>query len=426
MALISELKNKKILVLGIGEEGIDNLLFLKERCGCKEIGVADKRRYEDLKEEVRDILSGTNHHFGEDYLSSLEHYDVIIKSPGIPLSKIEKKEGQTVTSQTDIFLKNCKGKIIGVTGTKGKSTICSLLQKVFENEGLKSYLIGNIGKPALSFLGKEKEGDVFIYEMSSFQLATATLSPHIAVILNIYADHLDNHENFEEYVGAKRNITRYQIKEDTLIFNALDSNVCQIAEKSKARKVPFYPNNNLERKDISTPLEPVYVIAKEMVVSEKSVKDAVVDFKTLPHRVEFVGEFNGVRFYNDSAATIPEATIKALNILKDADTLIAGGVDKCGNYRVLAEKIAESDVKNIVLFKESGEKIEKELKNRCSRSLNLFYAKDMREAVDISFQVTKNICLLSPASSSFNMFKDYKERGELYKKYVREYEEKRS
>ncbi len=419
MASVSDLKNKKVLVVGLGKEGIDNILFLKKKGICSRLGVADRRSYEKLSEEEKSLIQeGVSLHFGKNYLDSVPHYDVIIKSPGVPLSKIKKKKWQIITSQSDIFLNDCKGTVIGVTGTKGKSTTCSLLYQVFSKAGIKSHLVGNIGNPALSLLGEENEDDLFVYELSSFQLATVTSSPKVAIILNLYIDHLDNHENFKDYMEAKKNITRYQDKEDVLIFNANDKNVIDMVKGSLAKKIPFYPSMEKSRKDIATPLSPIYILGERMGVREEFIEEAVSEFKPLPHRMEFVGEFNGSFFYNDSAGTIPEATIKAIRTINGVDTLIAGGVDKGGDYSSLAREIEKSEIRNLILFKESGEKIEKELKK--SSDINLVYAADMSEAVDIALKSTKkgSSCLLSPASSSFNMFRDYKERGDLFKKYL--------
>ncbi len=411
---IDNLKNKNIVVLGLGKEGIDNILFLK-RIGCKNIAVADKNK--DIPKEIKDL--NILFHTGEDYLSHLKKYEVIVKSPGVPIKNIPLEKHQILTSQTDIFLNNCKGKVIGVTGTKGKSTLCFILYELLKKAGLSSYLIGNMGNPALSLLKNEKEDDIFIYEISSFQLETVTKSPHIAIILNIYKDHLDNHESFESYIKAKKKITDYQNKNDVLIFNSKDKNVVSIANTSLAKKIPFVPKTT--RKDIATTLSPIYIIGKHLGINKKVIDQVINNFNPLCHRMEFVGEFNGIKFYNDSASTIPEASVKAIINIGDVDSLIAGGVNKGGDYSVLAKQIVKNGIRNLILFKESGIIIEKEIK-KISGKQNIFYASSMKEAIDICFHLTKkgNSCLLSPASSSFNMFSNYKERGELFKKIIKQ------
>ena len=382
-----DFKDKKVLLLGLGKEGMDNLLFFKG--ACKKLGVADE------KENIE--LDGVTVHLGKNYLQHLDEYDVIVKSPGIPMEKVK---GRKVTSQSDIFLQKNRDRVIGITGTKGKSTISSILNRCIKN----SHLIGNVGYPVLSFMGKE---GTFIYELSSFQLATVTTSPHIAIILNIYPDYLDNHKTFEEYVEAKKNITRFQTKEDILIYNAEDKEVLKIIKDSKAKKIPFYPEEN--KKNIATPLAPVYVLGKELGID---VEEGIKNFKPLPHRLEYVGKFNNADFYNDSAATIPEATIKAIKTIKDVDTLIVGGVNKGIDYTKLIKEIEISNIKNLIILK-GGENIK-------ANNVNIIPVKDMEEAVDVALKKTKSACILSPAASSFNLFADYKERGELFKKYLNE------
>ncbi len=410
--LISELENKKILLLGIGEEGIDSLLFLKKRVSFKKLGVADALTIDKISQNKKKHLTGEiNLHLGEDYLSFLEEYDVIIKSPGIPLSIIENKKNQRITSQTDIFLSNCKGKVIGITGTKGKSTACTLLNSALQLAGKKPNLIGNIGKPALQFLGNEKESDLFVYELSSFQLQTVQSSPHIAVLLNIFTDHLDNHKNFEEYVSSKEKITSFQENKDFLIYNESDLHVTEIAKKSDAKKIPF------QSSDFRKPL---YKVMKVLNLREDFIDKALSDFKGLPHRMEYVGNYQGIDFYDDSAATIPEAVIKAVTTLKNIETLILGGKDKGADFSTLSDTLKNSDIKNIIIFKGTSEKVREKIKD-CDK--NVFTASDMEEAVNYCFRNTnkKMGCLLSPGLASFNMFKNYKERGEMFKKYVHRY-----
>jgi hypothetical protein len=238
---LEELKNKKVLILGLGREGKDTFKFLSKIFPEKTFGIADKDKNCELRitnYELRKI----RWHLGENYLKALKDYDVIIKSPGVPihLPEVERafREGK-ITSQTEIFFENYKGKIVGITGTKGKSTTASLIYKVLKEGGLKVHLAGNIGKPVLNYLISSKEDEVFVYELSSHQLYNLKISPHIAVFLNIYPEHLDYYKDFNEYLMAKANITLCQTENDFLVYNFKDKNVRKIAEKSKAKKIPI-------------------------------------------------------------------------------------------------------------------------------------------------------------------------------------------
>lgn len=373
---LKDLKDRSILILGFGREGKATLNFLNKHFPGKKIGIADVKK-------------------GKDYLDKLQDYDVIIKSPGIPyLPEIKKAKEmeKIITSATQIFFENFKGKIIGVTGTKGKSTTASLIYEVLKKGGLDVYLVGNIGQPALELLDKINEDSIIVYELSSFQLEDLKISPHIAVITNIYPDHLDWHGSFENYKNAKLNITKYQSSEDVLISN----------------------------KD---GVEAARIIGRVFKIPEEKINKTIENFKPLPHRLEFVGEFKGIKFYNDSLATNPHATIFGLQTLgKDVETLIAGGFDRGVDYSILGPAIVKSNIKNLILFPTTGEKIGKVVSRQTS-DIRQFNIKTMEEAVKIAFENTSpgKIILLSPASASFNMFSDYEDRGNQFKKYILEF-----
>ncbi|NMB40004.1 MAG: UDP-N-acetylmuramoyl-L-alanine--D-glutamate ligase [Parcubacteria group bacterium] len=407
---IEELKNKKVLILGIGREGLDTLKYLKEVFPKKIFAIADQK--EELDSKTKKAIEGMDVFLGKDYLKNVKDFDVIIKSPGIPFFKYKDK----LTSQTELFFDNCPGEIIGVTGTKGKSTVASLIHSILKG----SYLVGNIETPSLSFLSKAKKDDIFVYELSSHQLMNLKKSPHIAVFLNIYPEHLDYYKNFEEYFSAKKNIYKYQSESDYLIFNP------EIEPKTKAKKIKidvndfaqFLKNNQqfLEITHIDN-LIAVLNVAKLFNVPEKDIIKSLNKYKRLPHRLEFVGEFKGIRFYDDSIATIPEAVVYALDSLgDDVETIILGGLDRGIKYDKLVKRIKKSNIKTIIAFPDSGEKIVRNIRSR------IYKVDNMKDAVDLAYKHTSKgkICLMSPASPSFNLFKDYKERGDLFKKYINE------
>lgn len=411
------LKDKKILILGFGQEGQDTYNFLRRLFPNKTLGVADQKKIPTSSFK----LSKVNWHLGDDYLKAVKKYDLIIKSPGVPFKILPKSCLKKITSQTKIFFDNYAGKIIGIAGTKGKGTTSSLIYSILKEGGYNAYLIGNIGKPVLSFLLKNKKNNIFVYELSSFQLMDLEKSPEIAVLVNNYPDHLDYHKNLQEYINANANITKYQTKDDYLIYNSQEEITRKIAKKSNAQKIGVKAsglklNQGLARE-----------VGKIFKISEKKIQAGIKKFKPQPHRLELVGTYQGITFYDDSAATIPEATLNALDILSNkVQTLILGGSDKGSIYKNLAQRILKSKIKTLILFPPTGEQILKAIlsanKNK-KLPLQYFLAQDMKEAVKLAYLKTekKKVCLLSPAAASFGIFRNYHHRGHLYKYYVKKY-----
>ncbi len=417
-----ELSSKKVLILGFGREGQNTLLFLQKLFPTKTFGIADKEK--NLKSLTLNFKSlhkkRITLHLGKRYLQSIRRYDIIIKSPGISPKIVAPFVGrrQKVISQTEFFFDNCSGKIVGITGTKGKSTTSSMIYHILKKVGFKTHLLGNIGKPALSALLRAKSDDIFVYELSSHQLYNLKKSPHIAVFLNIYPEHLDYYRSFKEYARAKANICLWQTKNDYLVYNAGDRLVAGFAKKSEAHKIPIR-GKYYELDKIAA-----FRVAKIFGIERKRAEIALESFKFLPHRLERVGIFRGITFYNDSLSTIPQAAIEAINFLgNDVETLIAGGFDRGVDFKKLAHKILQSRIKTLILFPPSGQRILKAFGRieDLPRRISFFDVKDMKKAVDLCFKHTRKgkICLLSPASPSFGIFKDYAERGNAFKKNVK-------
>lgn len=436
---IRDLENKKVLILGLGKEGIDSFKFLRKIFPKKVLGVGDMLEIKNFKSKIKSLIKkdrGVRLHLGKNYLKILKNYDVIVKAPGIPPKKIKPflTKKQRVTSQTEIFFANCPGKIVGITGTKGKSTTTSLIYKILKENRIRAHLVGNIGKPVLSLLLSARLNDVYVYELSSYQLFNLKKSPHIAVFLNIYPEHLDYHRDFTEYAKAKSNITRYQKKEDYLIFNSKNKFVREIARKSKAKKIPI---NSIKIKKFSSPLKGEFnfqntkaAVAAGRIfgISDKNIIKAIKKFKPLPHRLEYVGTYKGIKFYDDALATIPEATIAALDTLgKDVETIFLGGFERNINYRNLVKRVLKTNIKTIILFPATGDRIWREIDSlRGKRRFKAILVQNMKDGVELAFKYTKRrkICLLSTAAPSFSIFRDYKEKGDLFKKYVRKYGKK--
>jgi len=454
---LEDLEKKKLLILGFGREGQSTLKFLRKIFPKKEIGVADKKNLSEFPQKIQNvILNDKNLKFflGENYLSHLSQFDLIIKTPGISLNFLKKylKKEQKVTSAVEIFLKAHRNETIGVTGTKGKSTTTSLIFNILRQRFKNVFLVGNIEKPVLDFYLKKGK---FVCELSSHQLQNLKISPRVAVFLNIFPEHQDYYKDFNEYFCAKKNIFLWQKKEDFLIYNFDDPLLKKEAEKAKSKKIAFSLKNfpqfldgaffkgktiffnffgekgkitlsslpllgNFNKRNILA----AFCAAKIFGLNGDEIKKGIENFKSLPHRLEIVGKFKEILFVNDSLATTPQSTIEALETFKDKiDTLIAGGYDRGQDYKELAKKIKEIEVKNLILFPDTGQRLKEEIEKDGKFLPKIFFVSSMKEAVKISFKETSKgkVCLLSPAAASFNLFKDYKERGNLFKKWVKFY-----
>lgn len=463
---LKNLQNKKILILGLGKEGADTFSFLRQAFPEKILGLADEKEMSELEPKIQKKINNDQQlvlHLGKNYLQSLADYEVIFKTPGIPLSEISPflKKNQIITSQAGFFLENCPGKIIGITGTKGKGTTVSLLHEILKTAGLKSFLVGNIGEPVLSYLKSAEKHDIFVYEFSSHQLQNLKVSPHIAGFLNLYQAHFDYFKNMEEYQKSKESITLFQNKNDWFIYNQDQEVLKRLAKKTKAQKICI----SLESRRADCHFDDGWLFwqgqkiiqaseipligrfnlynvmmaisaAKLLKIENKIIKEAIKQFRALPHRLELVGEFNGIGFYNDSLATLPEPVIFAIDALGDKiQTIILGGHNAGQDFKPLARKILESKIKTIIFFPPAGQRIYQEIlkigegnsefKKRAP-AIKYFFADDMEKAVSIVFENTsqEKVCLLSPACPSFGVFKDYEDRGEQFKKYIREYDKK--
>lgn len=435
---LKKLKNKELLILGIGREGADSFAFFRKIFPKKTLAIADQKTLSTLDDSLKKTFEKDKNIkliLGKNYLAYLKNYDVIVKSPGIKYEKIKKflKKSALVTSQTQLFFENCPAKIIGITGTKGKSTTSSLIYHLLKTNKLRAYLLGNIEVPSLSFLLKIKKEDYIVYELSSHQLQFLEKSPNLAIFLNIYPEHLDYYQSFKQYFQAKANIARYQKKADYFIFNPKFSLIKNLAQKSKAKKILIDSekikkiiNQNKFLEKITHPdnLSAVFETAKILKISlEKTIK-GLKSFKPLEHRLEFVGQYQKIKFYDDSIATIPEATIFALDSLGESvETLIAGGFDRGIEFTKISKKIPKTKIKNLILFPSSGQKIWAGIPIEQKKKLNRFFVNDMASAIKIAFEKTSpnKICLLSCASPSFGIFKDFKERGDQFKKFVKQY-----
>lgn len=428
--IIEFLENKKILILGYGREGKSAHNFISENLNNYDLGIADKNKLE-IDDKTIKVYTGDN------YLDAVKDYDIVIKSPGIIIKDyISNEEKEKITSLTDLFLRFCENKIIGITGTKGKSTTSSLIYYILKENNIDAYLIGNIGVPCFDIIDIIKKDSIIVYELSCHQLEFIKKSPNISVLLNLYEEHLDHYIGIDEYIKAKTNIYNYQEKEDYLIYGDVWNYLTEEdLEKIKSNKIYVEDNPlNIEYKDITTSLIGEHnkkniitaiTVTNLVGISTKDALNVIASFKGLEHRLEYVGTFKNIKFYNDSIATAQEAVISAVKSINDVDTIIIGGMDRGLDYTVLVEFLSTSSVENIILLPDTNKRIRKVF-DMFTHDKHLYDAENMEKAVEMCYCYTKEnkSCLLSPAAASYGFYLNFEKRGEHFKQLVRDYSNK--
>ena len=422
--IINFLRNKKILILGFGREGKSSLNFIRQNLPDAEVAIADQNQIDDP--DVVNITTYT----GEKYLESCANYDLILKAPGVIIKNdLDQATKTKITSQTDLFMRVYHQRIIGVTGTKGKSTTSSLIYHVLKCAGYDTQLVGNIGKPSFDIIDDISENTIIVYELSAHQLEYIQASPYIAVLLNIYEEHFDHYATPEDYYNAKKNIYRFQTPNDLLIYGDIfqhatpEEIAAAPAMKIDITKTKIIPDSEIRTQLIGAHnllnIQVAAAVAYAFRINGEVFKDAVASFKPLPHRLEYVGTFRGIKFYNDSIATAKEAVINAVKAIGDVDTLILGGMDRGLDYHPLVDFLRKSNVRNVILLPATSERFRAIFAE--DRYLQgLFPVKDMREAVEQAYALTtpSKSCLLSPAAASYGFYKNFEERGDDYKNLV--------
>lgn len=405
---ISQFKGKKILIAGFGIEGKATLEFLKHSVPSAHVDVTDKK-------------------YGRDYLKDQGSYDVLIKSPGIRKNEIQ----IPYTTATNIFFANTKGVTIGVTGTKGKSTTSSLIYTILKEAGLRVHLVGNIGNPMLTELRTEEgKNDIYVCELSSYQLDDIEYSPHIAVFIDFFPEHMDYHGSVDAYWEAKKRIVRYSGKTDYFVYNPVFEKLKKLAGETKAQPVPYLSQLPFPPGDIpmrgehnKDNVRAAVTVSRLFDIPLPVVHRAVTSFQPLSHRLEYVGTFHGIEFYDDAISTTPESTKYAIDAIDNIRTILLGGQDRGYDFRELVETIHLHKIHNIVLFPDSGEKIKKLLANYNQKYYKILTTSSMEEAVKFAYRETpkSGACLLSTASPSYSIWKNFVEKGNLFQKYVRFY-----
>ena len=436
--LVKYLKGKKIIILGFGREGKSTYKLIRKYLKEQTIYIADQKEKTDFLENDKNAV----YIGGEVYLKNLEEYDLIIKTPGISFVGIDtSKYIYKIKSQLELLLEFFNVFTIGVTGTKGKSTTSSLIYTILKEQNIKTMLLGNIGTPAFDYIDKIDEETVLVLEMSSHQLEYMNLCPNIAILLNIYPEHLDHYASFEEYAQAKCNIFKNQKGADYFIYN-LDNEILQKlvnSPKAKAYGVSLKENGDICIKNnyVYFKEKPIYNIkSPRKLLGEYNLNNimfalgvsqilkldldktirTIQNFEPLHHRLEFVGKYNDISYYDNSIGTIPMATMEAVKVLKNVDTLIIGGMDRGLDYKEFIEFLNKSNITNVICMPKTGHDIARKLKKE-----KVYIVETMEEAVKIAKKVTSKgkSCLLSPAAASYGFFKNFEEKGNIYQELVR-------
>ena len=451
------IRGKKVAIIGMGVSNIPLLDYLYNLDA--NVSVFDNREAEQLKVEAISKIEEYSFELitGENSLDELVGFDVIFRSPSCrpdtPQIVKELERGAVLTSEIEMVLKLTPGKIIAVTGTEGKTTTTSLIHAIIQKSGKRCFFGGNMGRPIFTQIKEMTSDDIVILELSSFQLMEVNKSADIAVVTNIYPDHLNVHKSYEEYRETKENIFKYQDEYGITILNydneftrefAKDANGTVVFFSSKERLNDGYIYDNtdetikycengvrrhiIKKSDIKLRGIHNYENICAALAATSSVVDidtqikAIEEFIGVEHRLEFVRELDGVKWYNDSIGTSPASTIAGLNSFNEDIVLLAGGSDKGLDYTEIGEVIAKK-VRVLILTGPTSDKIEQATKKALNgRNIEIYYPSNMGEAVSIAKEVAQkgDVVLLSPASASFDLYKNFEERGNKFKEFVKE------
>lgn len=450
-------QNKKIAILWYGKEGKSSLQFLlKIGVSPKDITILDgAEKIEKLAENFEylqqkfDIHSECNVMFGDMYLNKLKTFDLIIKSPGISLyhPKIYPYR-QKITSQAQIFFDYYQGKIIAVSGTKGKSTTATLIYQTCKHAQKNIQLIGNIGNPVLDFLDiknlESQKNEYVVFEISSYMLEGIKKKNYISILLNIYADHIDRHDWFENYKKAKLNLlngSEYNLLRDEILEKndftkeeRKDLHIRTFGHKGNytyqacnfyVKKTAVFADDSLLIKweHNMMNIAAVLGVCDIMHIEYTILKETLTTFKGLPHRMENIWTYGGIVRIDDAISTTPESTIQAIQTFgKQVDTILLWWTDRGYVFDDLIKSIVAYGIKNVVIFPDSGKRIYEAIKKNDDWEIKIFQTNDMKEAVKFAYKHTKidKICLLSTASPSYSLRKNFEEKGDLFQKYIKE------
>ena len=442
-SLLECLRHRNILILGFGREGKSSYAFLQRHLPGVRMAVADA----NSRLEKEAFPAVCKWHLGKDYLQAVSHYDLVLQSPGVCLKDLPEAYHPRITSQTDLFLQAFGAQCIGITGTKGKSTTSTLLYHLLKKTGHDVLFGGNIGTPLFELIPQISRQTTIVTELSCHQLEFSRHSPHIALLLNLFEEHLDHYASYEAYQLAKYHIALHQQETDYFLFpknNKLIDNLLKtfpIVSCQRPFSTTQLPGYLLDKRFPLTgnhnKTNALAALSAAMIRFPKTSLQrwiqALYRFKGLPHRLEFVGNRQGILFYNDSISTIPQATIAAVESLEKVDTLLLGGMDRGIDYTPLKKLFAHSGVRNFLFTGAAGQRMlslvgetneangESNETNGEDRKYFAFFDRfsDMVKAA-VARTRKGHICLLSPAAPSYDAFKNFEERGEVFKSMVLE------
>lgn len=449
------LENRKVAVIGLGVSNLPLLDYLYNQ--KSKVTVFDQRTIDEIPKETMDKITTYNFKFslGQFYLEKLKGFELIFRSPSClpttPQLVEAEKNGAIITSEIELVLKMAPSKVIGITGSDGKTTTTTLIYEILKHAGYNCFLGGNIGTPLFTQIEKMRPEDIVILELSSFQLMGMEISPDISVITNISPNHLNIHKDYEEYIDSKKNIFKYQNEKGTLVINYDNEITRPFKEEANGDVIYFSSKEKLENgfivdddiikesvdgirkhilnvKDIK--LRGVHnfenictaLAATKSLVDTDTACEAIKEFQGVEHRLELIREIDGVKWYNDSVSSSPTRTIAGLNSYNEEIVLIAGGYDKNLDYTPIAKPIVEK-VKTLILLGQTSGKIYEAVKEELekqNKSLNIYMCDSLEETVKKALKYAKpgQIVLFSPASASFDMFKNFADRGEKFKNLV--------
>ena len=468
--LANRIKDKSVLILGFGREGQSTLKAFLKAGSAKKITIADQKALSLEMEVFADAayadynLQSIDFCCGPQYQDFCDDYDLVMKSPGIVLKKDISMYETEILSQMQLFFEYYRDRIIGITGTKGKSTTTTLLHHILKESGRPAIPAGNIGIPVFDILHDVTDESIFVIELSCHQLEYMTISPKWGILLNIYEEHLDHYGTLEKYIASKKKIYENQKDGDYLFVNPdvrpetgrCSANIklvdikhikpdCNIesdkgvdiilnmpSDSDQMLPVISYQNRQCEipTTEISLlgehnylDIAYVYGVCCELGIDDEEFVKGLQSYVPLPHRLQYIGTVNGVAYYDDSISTIDETTIQALNTIKNADTVLIGGMDRGISYVNLEHYLADSKVAHIILMEDTGKRIYEEIQSDYPDFLHkerLFVVNHLEDAVRLAKQITKKggSCILSPAAASYGIFKNFEERGDVFAQLV--------
>lgn len=422
----------KIALIGYGVEGLSAYTYFSKVYPDAEFTV-----YDESDTPKFELPSGVQLKSGARVLEQVIDADIVVRSPGIRPSKLH-TDGR-ITSVTREFFDKCPAPIIGVTGSKGKGTTASFIYEILTAAAKKVWLVGNIGKPALDILQDVNPGDIIVYELSSFQLWDIEKSPHVAVVLMIEPEHLDVHADTDEYVSAKANIRKYQTVDDVCFYHPTNEYARQIAESGQGRALRYgvekdgavYVSSNtfFIHSDPICNIDAVQLpgehnlenacaaisAALEYTDDFAAVEKGLRAFQGLPHRLKYVREVHQVKYYDDSIATTPGSAIAALKAFDEPKVIILGGSDKGADFTELAEAITKNNVREVITIGKLGPQIAEIIRAKGYDQISETVG-GMTAIVDAAYSAARpgDVVIMSPACASFDMFKNYADRGEQF------------